>query len=332
MTTRKLTEYLDADQDAESDSQGYHSAEEDNLRKGIGSVKRQRTNDESDGSDVDDIEDEEDNATQDENTATRTKGSRLLDSQENDQSTRPEKLPGIPKPISKKNLVATNAAIKASGVVYLSRLPPFMKPSKLRSLLAPYGTINRIFLSPEDPTSHARRVRAGGNKKRSFTDGWVEFVRKVDAKRACELLNGHAIGGKKGTFYRDDIWNLLYLKGFKWRNLTEQIAAENAEKAARMTAEVARVGRENREFVSNVERAKMLDGMEKKKRLRDENGGPVSDDTADVNHGDSVTKVSQKAKRLKGERPRHFTQLAPAPKKRSSEQSEDVKRVLSKIF
>lgn len=92
-----------------------------------------------------------------------------------------------------------------------------MKPQKLRSLLEPYGTINRIFLSPEDPTAHSRRVKNGGNKKRSFTDGWVEFVKKKDAKAAVDLLRGQVIGGKKGSYYRDDLWSLSYLKGFKWR-------------------------------------------------------------------------------------------------------------------
>jgi hypothetical protein len=91
-----------------------------------------------------------------------------------------------------------------------------MKPQKLRSLLEPYGTINRIFLSPEDPAEHSRRVKNGGNKKRSYTDGWVEFVKKKDAKKAVDLLNARPIGGKKGSFYRDDIWSLLYLNGFKW--------------------------------------------------------------------------------------------------------------------
>jgi len=80
-------------------------------------------------------------------------------------------LPGVSKPLTKKNLDATAAAIKRSGVVYLSRIPHFVKLTKLRSLVEPYGAINRIFLSLEDPASHARRVRNGGNKKCSFTDG-----------------------------------------------------------------------------------------------------------------------------------------------------------------
>jgi len=97
---------------------------------------------------------------------------------------------------------------------------------------------------------------------------------KADAKKACELLNAGTIGGKKGTYYHDGVWNLLYLKGFKWHNLTEQIAAESAERASRMRAEISKTTKENKEFVQNVERAKMLEGMESKKAAKraNENG------------------------------------------------------------
>ncbi|KAK8105030.1 hypothetical protein PG999_008389 [Apiospora kogelbergensis] len=204
------------------------------------------------------------------------------DDEEDDDSMAGE-LPGLSKPLTKKNLVATEKAIKKSGVVYLSRIPPFMKPQKLRSLLEPYGKINRIFLSPEDPLAHSRRVRNGGNKKRSFTDGWVEFLNKKDAKAAVELLNARTIGGKKGTYYRDDIWNLLYLKGFKWHNLTEQISAETAERASRMRAEISRTNKENKEFVRNVEKAKIMDTKQtkadakakKETAAKKENAGPA---------------------------------------------------------
>ncbi|KAL9033043.1 MAG: hypothetical protein Q9214_007699, partial [Letrouitia sp. 1 TL-2023] len=59
------------------------------------------------------------------------------------------------------------------GVVYLSRIPPFMRPAAVTRLLAPFGTITRIFLTPEPPAAYAARKRAGGNRKRSFVDGWV---------------------------------------------------------------------------------------------------------------------------------------------------------------
>ena len=330
MTTRKHNEFLEAgESDDDRGSEGYNSEAED-LRKGDRSQKRFKVD-----SDASDDEDDFDDAA----SADETNKASILNEENGDAATttpssKPEEkskrlrksgdLPGTSKLLSKKNLVATEAAIKRSGVVYLSRIPPFMKPQKLRSLLEPFGDINRIFMTPEDPTSHTRRVRNGGNKKRSFTDGWVEFVSKSDAKKACELLNAQIIGGKKGTYYHDDVWNLLYLKGFKWNNLTQQIAAENAERASRMRAEISKTTKENKEFVQNVERAKMLEGMEAKKaarRAKEGEGIPADESSAKV----------EKVKKG-GERARHFKQTQAVSKRKTTDQSESVKQVLNKIF
>ncbi|KAK7955754.1 RNA recognition domain-containing protein [Apiospora aurea] len=271
MAPQKRNAFLDADE-SEDDVGGYESEEE--LQKGGSrSAKRRKVDDSLQSDDDDDdiaSQDEDEQVVKGKGKAKQTRKAASgtnddeqgegdsADDDDDDDSLSGE-LPGLSKPLTKKNLVATEKAIKKSGVVYLSRIPPFMKPQKLRSLLEPYGKINRIFLSPEDPLAHSRRVRNGGNKKRSFTDGWVEFLNKKDAKAAVDLLNARTIGGKKGTYYRDDIWNLLYLKGFKWHNLTEQISAEAAERASRMRAEISRTNKENKEFVRNVEKAKIQD-------------------------------------------------------------------------
>ena len=135
--------------------------------------------------------------------------------------TNPSKL----KPLTQKELEASKAATARTGVVYLSRIPPFMKPQKMRDLLARFGTVGRVFLAPEDPKSHARRVKFGGNKKRDFVEGWIEYMNKKDAKLAAETLNTHTIGGKKGSYYYDDVWNIKYLPKFKWHHLQAQIGA-----------------------------------------------------------------------------------------------------------
>jgi ESF2/ABP1 family protein len=321
MGTRKHNEFLETGvSDDEISDHGYDSQVED-IRKGGRSSKRRKL--ESDGSgDEDGVSDQQAKA------GAPTDGNVVVDSVEgkskSHKSLEAAELPGISKPLTKKNLVGTAAAIKRSGVVYLSRIPPFMKPSKLRSLLEPYGAINRIFLTPEDPSSHARRVRNGGNKKRSFIDGWIEYINKADAKKACELLNTKTIGGKKGTYYHDDVWNLLYLKGFKWHNLTEQITAENMERASRMRAEITKTTKENKVFVQNVERAKMLDGMESKKAAR----------RAKEDGDGARTEVSETAQVSKkgGERAWQFKQTAVVAKKKVADQPEQVKRVLNKIF
>lgn len=165
MATRKHNDFLDADQSDEDGSQGYDSEAED-LRKGGRSPKRRKV--ESDGSENEDEAQEPDNDLKVGSNAKRDDEIKeSADTQSKFRKTgEATELPGISKPLTKKNLVATEAAVRRSGVVYLSRIPPFMKPTKLRSLLEPYGAINRIFLTPEDPASHTRRVRNGGNKKR----------------------------------------------------------------------------------------------------------------------------------------------------------------------
>ncbi|KAM0274342.1 hypothetical protein ACHAQH_007937 [Verticillium albo-atrum] len=315
MAPEKRNEFLDAGESDDDQSQGYDS-EAENLQKGGRTAKRRKV-DESDDEDI--LSDNES-----ESPADAPESAPQDDEAEPTTSSASKKSKAtLPAPASKalshKNLIASEAAIRKSGVVYLSRIPPYMKPHKLRTLLAPHGALNRVFLAPEDPAAHTRRVRAGGNKKRLFTEGWVEFVNKKDAKRACELLNARPLGGKKGSYYRDDIWNLLYLKGFKWNNLTEQITGENAERTSRMRAEIARTTKENKMFVANIERAKVIDGVkaskEKKRKRADE-----KDD------GASAAAASE-------ERPMTFKQVSLAKRNTGADsQPEHVTRVLSKIF
>ncbi|KKF92637.1 Pre-rRNA-processing protein ESF2 [Ceratocystis platani] len=334
-----LLDNLNSDDDDDNNSNA-HDSETEDLRKGRSlKTKRRRESDASSDSEVDGAASDSENdvrvkgkpksktkANDDDDESDNDAGS-ASDSKSNkekEKSTATKKLPAAPKQLAKKNLIATEEAINKSGVLYISRIPPFMKPHKLRTLLEPYGAINRTFLMPEDPTAHARRVRAGGNKKRLFTEGWVEFVSKKDAKRAHALLNARTIGGKKGSYYRDDVWSLVYLRGFKWRDLMGQIAGENAERASRMQAEISKAARENKEFVRNVERAKMLDGMQAQKRRR-----------LEVNDEDRAAKKpadeQPRAKAQKTES-RTFRQTAKVVRDVNAVQPASVSRALSKIF
>ena len=35
------------------------------------------------------------------------------------------------------------------GIVYLSRIPPYMKPAKVRHLFSRHGAVGRVYLQPE---------------------------------------------------------------------------------------------------------------------------------------------------------------------------------------
>ena len=46
---------------------------------------------------------------------------------------------------------------KKRGVVYLSRVPPYMKPAKVKHLMAQFGSVNRIYLAAEPAENRKRR-------------------------------------------------------------------------------------------------------------------------------------------------------------------------------
>lgn len=335
MAIRKRNEFLDHGLSDEEEDAGYNSEEQEESR-GARSIKRRRVD--QDSGDEDEEALDKTSAITPKPAPATSKGRFELDDEDADdfipeddeldndieeddttQSTREKTV----KPLTQKQLLKSQKAAKKTGVIYISRIPPFMKPATLKHYLTPYGEIGRVFLTPEDPVAQKQRVRNGGNKKKSFTDGWVEFSNKKDAKAAAETLNGNIIGGKKGNFYHDDMWNMKYLTGFKWSHLTEQIANENAERVARLRAEVARTRRENKSFVEDVERSKMLEGMRVKKAAQADRAGASSSAGATKSAGVRELKRDFKQNEVKSKRIRDSSK---------SEQTEDVQRVLSKIF
>jgi ESF2/ABP1 family protein len=125
----------------------------------------------------------------------------------------------------------------------------------------------------------------------------VEFSRKRDAKAAVEVLNTRTIGGKKGGYYRDDVWSLKYLRGFKWGHLMAQVKNEEAERDGRMRAEGAGVRREMKEFLGMVERGRIEDTRKRKKEAR----GEVEEDDIRMDDGeeDSRKRRGKKDKNIK---------------------------------
>lgn len=340
MSTRKHNEFLDLDESENEVSDGYQSEAQEESRGKIASsrsAKRRKVDTHSDNSDDDDEEHVSSKSTKAISNAKSAapkadaRFAKLQEFEEDNEREDGDNEDGLeeeleaedgeegdfPAPSEKSGRTAPKSVLRAekaarkSGVVYISRVPPFMKPHTLKHFLeqhAPKG-LGRIFLTPEDHTRYLQRKKSGGNKKKSFTDGWVEFVSKNDAKAAASILNGNIMGGKKGNYYHDDLWNMKYLKGFKWSHLTEQIAAENAEREARLREEIRRTRKENKAFVEDIERGKALEGMDNKRKSK----------------GSTVT-----TKRPE----REFKQAkAQGSASRSKEaQQPDVKRALSMIF
>jgi ESF2/ABP1 family protein len=140
-----------------------------------------------------------------------------------------------------------------------------MKPRKVRQLLSFFGEITNLYLAPEDQSLRRKRKKAGGNTRKNFTEGWVEYSKRRHAKVTAMSLNNSAIGGPKGSYYRDDIWNIKYLKGFQWNHLKEKVAYEKRIRGTKMMAEVAQAKRDSNYYVQQLERAREISKIEERK-------------------------------------------------------------------
>lgn len=226
------------------------------------------------------------------------------------------------KKLTPEQLAKEQKKIKKTGVCYLSKIPPYMKPAKLRSVLSRFGKIDRLFLKPEDNSTYAKRVKYGGNKKKNYTAGWVEFINKKDAKLCAGTLNGNKLGGKKNSYYYDDIINIKYLSAFKWFDLTQQIAKENEIRQAKLSMELSQQQKLNKSFINNVEKSKMINNMQNKRKARQEELGADNS-----NKEESDIRRNLKQRKLASTRADAEDEL-----KHKSKPNEKLNDVLSKVF
>ncbi|VDC04079.1 unnamed protein product [Peniophora sp. CBMAI 1063] len=163
------------------------------------------------------------------------------------------------QPLTREALAAAQAAAARTGVVYISRIPPGMQPPKVKFLMQQYGEVGRVYLQREDPKRAFLRKKHTSTKKAHYTEGWVEFKDKKTARAVAEMLNAQPIGGKKGSRWAEDVWTMKYLPRFKWHMLTEQVAHEGAVREAKLRLELGQSRTEQRDYLANVELARVLD-------------------------------------------------------------------------
>lgn len=174
--------------------------------------------------------------------------------------------------ISESDLKKFKKEKDRTGVVYISRIPPAMTPSNLRQHLSSFGNIGRVYLAPDDrrkTNKASKKEKKATRPKSCFTEGWIEFLNKKDAKNAAEALNGRPYGGRRGSRFREDLWCIKYLgSDFKWSTLTERISYENAVREQKMREEISHARRENKDFLNQVEKARVFKKIEEKRQSR----------------------------------------------------------------
>ena len=111
----------------------------------------------------------------------------------------------------------------------------------------------------KNPKKKKRRMQ------RQFTEGWVEFESKRDAKQIAVQLNNSPIATRKSSKFYDILWSLKYLPRFKWVHLSERLTYEKAAQKQRMQAEVSQARKEATFFQENLDKSER-----NKKRLKKE--------------------------------------------------------------
>ncbi len=128
------------------------------------------------------------------------------------------------------------------GIVYLSSVPTGMTAAQVRSYLAEHGAISRMFLKPRvreekgeglELTTRPQRCRKA-RPHFEYEEGWVEFADRRRARWCAEAKNAALVSAKKRLPWAYELWNLKYLKGVKWTDLSEEVAYRRATHASRV--------------------------------------------------------------------------------------------------
>ena len=108
------------------------------------------------------------------------------------------------------------------------------------------------------------------------------------------------MGGKKRhNKFHDDRWNLRYLKGFKWANLTEKLVYDQKMREQRLKTDMSRANKELQYYQEKAEMAINLNKMEarrKAKLQKLEEEGDVEEDSEVEEKGDEKEAAIKKKK------------------------------------
>ena len=172
--------------------------------------------------------------------------------------------PTLEKEIEKKKI--------KKGVCYLSRIPPGMRVQDMRHYFRNYDVERIYFKSKEKKISK--------KKKRNYSEGYIEFKTKKDAKMVALIFNGKQMGGKKRSKFYDDILCIKYMRNLKWMDLLDKKNSEKKIREKRIQTEIEEVNKIHNFIVGKKMNSKKILKILKKKVgdfKKDNSGGKKKD-------------------------------------------------------
>lgn len=110
-------------------------------------------------------------------------------------------------------------------------------------------------------------------------EGWIEFERKHIAKKVARLLTNTRVSDKKRSKQYDHLWNMKYLKNFKWAHLHERLAYEKAARRQKLRVEIELAKKKSTLFSAN------LDKKKKNKQFVNKEYDNLAQETSNSNNG-----------------------------------------------
>lgn len=150
---------------------------------------------------------------------------------------------------------------KRTGIVFISRVPPTMQPHEVRTLLAPFGTIGRVYLAPDARATRGAAAPPplagdGRHGRVRYAEGWVEFARRTAAKKAVAALNGMPVAASKKSRLYGEQWSLRLLPAdYTWSQLSAQHVYDSAVRAQRLRAAISQGRRATVQYTAQSERS-----------------------------------------------------------------------------
>jgi len=102
------------------------------------------------------------------------------------------------------------------GIVYLSHVPRGMLVTHVKQQMERYGEVTRMWLGKVVDRKTGELI------PNRFKEGWIEFRRRRDARRAVLALNGNPVQANRRMGFAGNIWAVKYLRGIQWHQLSEE--------------------------------------------------------------------------------------------------------------
>lgn len=78
------------------------------------------------------------------------------------------------------------------------------------------------------------------------------------ARECAAKLNNKQVGGKRRNPWYYELWNIKYLKSFRWTHLNERIAYEQEIRKQKLRQDITLAKKESNFYIQNFEKSKQL--------------------------------------------------------------------------